>query len=389
MKLGKRWVGWGAVALAGAALVWWLQPRPIAVDTAVIDRGEVAEVVVEQGEARAHDRFVVAAPVAGRLTRIELHEGDAVRAGEALAWMAPVPLTATEAEQARARLLAAEAQSRAAAADVARADATLAQARRETERAERLLAQRFVSGQALEQARLAEDAALAGQRAARERQQAAAAEVSNARAALQVTRDATRPLPVTAPASGRVLKLVEQSERVLAQGSPVVVIGDPERIEIVAEVLSTDAVRMKPGMRAAVAGWGGAELPGRVRTVRPAAYTKVSALGVEEQRVDVVIDLEHAAPGLGDAYRIEARIEIAQRENATRVPTAALFRTGEVWRVFVVDKGRLQARDVKIGLRGQDRAEVLDGLGEGDLVVLYPAASLEPGTRVRTGREGR
>ena len=223
----------------------------------------------------------------------------------------------------------------------------------------------------------------------RERQQAAAAEVSSARAALQVTRDATRPLPVTAPASGRVLKLVEQSERVLAQGSPVVVIGDPQRIEVVAEVLSNDAVRMRPGMRAAVAGWGGAELPGRIRMVRPAAYTKVSALGVEEQRVDVVIDLERPAPGLGDAYRIEARIEIARRDNATRVPTAALFRAGETWRVFVVDSGRMQARDVNIGLRGQDKAEVLDGLREGEQVVLYPGASLTPGARVRTEREGR
>ena len=389
MKLGQRWIGLGVVALVGTALWWWLQPRPALVDVATIDRGEVAELVVEQGEARAHDRFVVAAPVAGRLTRIELHEGDAVQAGDVLAWMAPVPLTATEAEQASARVLAAEAQSRAAAAEVARSGAALAQARRETERAERLLAQRFVSGQALEQARLAEDEAVAAQRAARERQQAAAAEVSSARAALQVTRDATRPLPVTAPASGRVLKLVEQSERVLAQGSPVVVIGDPQRIEVVAEVLSNDAVRMRPGMRAAVAGWGGAELPGRIRMVRPAAYTKVSALGVEEQRVDVVIDLERPAPGLGDAYRIEARIEIARRDNATRVPTAALFRAGETWRVFVVDSGRMQARDVNIGLRGQDKAEVLDGLREGEQVVLYPGASLTPGARVRTEREGR
>lgn len=373
----------GLAAALGVALLWWLQPRPVAVETARVRQAPITETLVEQGEARAHDRYVVAAPVAGRLTRVEWHEGDAVAQGETLAWIAPLPLSAAEAEQARARLVAAEAQQRASAADLVRARAARAQAQRESARAEQLLAQRFVSGQAVEQARLAEEAAAAAERGARERVAAAEAEVNNARAALHATQDSARPLALLAPAAGTVLRLVEQSERVLAQGSPVVVLGDPRHIEVVAELLSSDAVRVRPGMKASITGWGGEVLPARVVRVEPAAFTKVSALGVEEQRVRVVLDLDRTAPGLGDAYRVEARIELAQRPDALVVPKAALFRSGSNWRVFVVERDRLALRDLQLGLQGDEAAEVLEGLAAGDLVVLYPDAQLAAGIKVR------
>lgn len=374
----------GAIAALGAIALWWWQPRPIAVETALVRLAPVSATLVEQGEARAHDRYVVAAPVAGRLVRVELHEGDAVAPGAPLAWIAPLPLSPAEAEQARARLIAAEASQRASTADLARARAARAQARRETLRAEQLLAQRFVSGQALEQARLAEEAAQATELAARERVAAADAEVRNARSALYATRDSANPVALVAPAAGTVLRLVEQSERVLAQGSPVVVVGDPSRIEIVAELLSNDAVQVRPGMKASVSAWGGAALPARVRRVEPAAFTKVSALGVEEQRVKVVLDLDAPAPGLGDAYRVETRIELAHRPQALVVPKAALFRSGSEWRVFLIDRDRLLVRSLGVGLQGAEVVEVLEGLNPGDRVVIYPAASLAAGAKVRS-----
>lgn len=374
----------GAIAALGAIALWWWQPRPLAVETVVVRQAPISATLVEQGESRAHDRYIVATPVAGRLTRVELHEGDAVAPGDTLAWIAPLPLSPAETEQARARLVAAEASQRASAADLARAKAARAQARRDSLRAEQLLVQRFVSGQALEQARLAEEAAQAAEAAARERVAAAEAEVRNARSALYATRDSASPVALLAPAAGTVLRLLEQSERVLAQGSPVVVVGDPSRIEIVAELLSSDAVQVRPGMKASVSGWGGAALPARVRRVEPAAFTKVSALGVEEQRVKVVLDLDAPAPGLGDAYRVEARIELAHRPQALVVAKAALFRSGSEWRVFLIDRDRLLVRSLGLGLQGGDSVEVLEGLNPGDRVVVYPAASLAAGTKVRS-----
>lgn len=383
MKRKQQLLLIGAIAAAGAALLWFLQPVPVAVDVGPVTRGAVHQFIAEDGEARAHDRYVVAAPVAGRLTRIDLHEGDAVAAGQTVAWLAPVPLTAAELEQAQARLVAAQAQVREAEAGVARAANNRVQAQRERLRAEQLVAERFVSGQALEQARLGEQTAQAEVRAASERQRAALAEVDHARAVLHATRGSAEPLALAAPVSASVLRIVEKSERVLAQGSPILVLGNPEQIELVVDLLSSDAVRVKPGMAVEVSGWGGAPLGAKVRTVEPAAFTKVSALGVEEQRVNVVADFDRPPPGLGDAYRVEARILVDQRPAVLVVPLAALFRAGDGWRVFVVERQRAVERDVRLGLRGAEGVEVLAGLAEDERVVLYPGNSLRAGAKLK------
>ncbi len=190
-------------------------------------------------------------------------------------------------------------------------------------------------------------------------------------------------MPVTSPVNGRVLRIAEKSERVVQPGTVLVMVGDPGALEIVVDVLSNDAVRVKAGMRMLITGWGGGEtLEASVRAVEPAAFKKVSALGVEEQRVNVIADFKAVPPGMGDAYRLDARIVVAEKADALRVPVGSLFRRDGKWSVFRVVGGRLEARGVEVGLRGSREAEILAGLAEDDVVVLYPGNDLAEGARV-------
>lgn len=388
MKVSKRSLGYVSAVLAVVALLaWWAWPAPRIVETAKAARGPVQVSIEEDGETRAVDRYGVAAPVAGRLLRLDLREGDAVKAGQVVAEIAPLPLSAADRDMLEARLESARSLHREAEERVRQAQTSAAQAGRERARVADLVARKFMSDQALEQAEVAAKMADAEVKAVRSRTAAAAAEVEAARSTLAAVRDRAPTVRVASPVDGRILRIAEKSERVVQPGTVLVTVGDPRALEIVVDVLSNDAVRVKPGMRMLVTGWGGAEaVEAAVRVVEPAAFRKISALGVEEQRVYVVADFKAVPAGIGDAYRVDARIIVAEKADTLRVPVGALFRRDGKWTVFVLSGGRLVARAVEVGLRGARDAEIVAGLEEGDEVVLYPGNELADGARVKARR---
>jgi HlyD family secretion protein len=386
-----------AAGLALALVPWWLlRPPPVAVELGEVTRGPLELTVDEEGETRVRQRFVVAAPATGRLLRIGLDEGDAVEVGEIVARIVPAPLDPRDRTAAEARLEAAEADQHAAAARAALAAAALAQAQRDLERSERLREAGARSDEELERARLARTRAQRELEAARFAAVAADHAVEAARAVLMSARtprpaaggeDCLTPgncIEVRAPIAGRVLRVQEESERIVPAGTPLVEVGDPAAIEIVVDVLSADAVRIEPGADLWVEDWGGdTPLRATVRRVEPAGFTKISALGVEEQRVNVIADFEEPPDGLGDGYRIEARIVVWRAADVLRVPSSALFRRGEGWAVFRAEGGVARRREVEVGVRGPFAAEVKAGLAEGERVVLHPSDRLADGVRVR------
>lgn len=371
-----------AALIVLALLVWAFLPNPLPVETAKAERGPLQVTVDEDGELRAHDRYVIAAPVAGRLMRIDLREGDAVAAEQVVARIAPLPLSVREREEQTARVAAAEALAREAEERLRRAQADHEQAGRERSRTEELVKKGFVSPQAAEQARIAETTKKNDVEAARFHARSAAADARAARAVLQVT--AASPLvDVRAPVVGAVLRVNEKSEHVVAAGTPLLTLGDPSRYEVVLDVLSTEAVKVAPGMTMLVENWGGGRtLRAKVRVVEPGAFTKVSALGVEEQRVNVVADMVDPPGPLGDAYRVEGRIVIWEAADVLKVPASSLFRNGENWAVFVVEDGRARRREVEVGRRGGAEAQILKGLEAGAVLVRHPSNKLEEGVRV-------
>jgi HlyD family secretion protein len=402
----RRWV-WALAAIAVALAFWWLwRPRPIAVDVAVVTRGPLVVTVDEEGETRVRQRYVVAAPTSGRLLRIDLDEGDRVEAGQAVARIEPAPLGPRDLAAARARLEAAQATERAAAARLGRAAAALAQARRDAARAEQLHGSGAISDDAREKARLAETSAAREHEEARHAADAAAHEVEAARALLIAAHagvaapdpvdepavgvpcaGAVPCVEVLAPVDGRVLRIPERSERIVLAGTPLLEVGDPDDLEIVADLLSRDAVRVRPGARVRIEEWGGPEaLEARVRRVDPSGFTKVSALGVEEQRVNVVADLVTPEPRLGDGFRVEVRIVVWEAPDVLRVPASALFRAGPDWAVFAIEGGRARQRIVAVGEVASFEAEVREGLAEGDRVVLHPSDRVRDGVRVTPRR---
>ena len=385
MKPSKRTVGYAGTALVAAALLaWWAWPDPRIVETARVTRGPVQVAIEEDGETRAVDRYGVAAPVAGRLLRVALREGDAVKTGQVVAEIAPLPISAADRDLLEAKLEVARALKVEADERVRRAEDDAAQAERERVRVADLVAKKFMSEQALEQAVVTAKTKAIDVKAARSRAAAAVAEVEAARATLTAIREKAPTVRATSPVDGRILRITEKSERVVQPGTVLVTVGDPQALEIVVDVLSNDAVRIRPGMRMLLTGWGGAEaVEAVVRLVEPAAFRKVSALGVEEQRVNVIADFKSVPPGIGDAYRVDARIIVAEKPDVLRVPVGALFRRDGKWTVFVVAGGRAVAREVGLGLRGARNAEVLSGLADKDEIVLYPGNELAEGARVQ------
>ncbi len=375
----------GAILLAALYMV--LRPGVIVVESAAVERGPLTVTVDEEGRTRVRERFVVAAPVGGRLQRIDLHEGDPVAVGTVVAHIAPAPLDPRAQGQAEARLRAAQASREAAASREQSARAAFDQAHRDRERSDDLGREGIQPAEGHERAVLAEIAAAAELAAARHAAEAAVQEVAEARAALLATSpDARRPsglVPVRSPQKGAVLRLLQESDRVVAAGTPLFELGDLDDLEVVAELLSSDAVNVKPGAAMWIGGWGGGhDLAGRVRRVEPSGFTKVSALGVEEQRVNVVGDFVSGAGGLGDGYRVEVRVVVWQSESALRVPGSALYRTGSDWRAFVIERGRAVSRMVQVGHRTNTEAEILGGLKEGERVILYPGDRVSEGVRV-------
>ena len=404
----KRWL-WvmGLAAMAGAGIWWGLRPRPVAVETGVVAVGPLRVTVEEEGKTRLRSRYVITAPVAGTLSRLRLRAGDVVKAGVVIAVVAPgrpVPLDARSVAQGEARVAVAErarevARRRVAAQGeqvrAAKAEAQYWEGQRQRE--ERLSRSGDVAAARLERTmtdwRRAEAAVGAAERglATAEAEVAAAeAEVGSARAALGQGAGAGPAAAVVAPAGGRVIRVMRESEGAVALGEALVELGDAGALEVVVEVLSADAVRIRPGMRVWLERWGGAKaLEARVRTVEPGGFTKVSALGVEEQRVRVVADLvspEGEWSGLGDGYRVEAAFVLWEGERVLQVAANALFRVGEGWAVFVVEGGVARRREVRVGQRSGLAVEVTGGLREGEVVVLHPDETVEEGKAVVEGK---
>jgi len=389
---GRKRMAFIVLALLALGLLGWLlfAPAPLATELATVRTGPMQVAVSNQGQVRIHDKYVLAAPVAGRLARSALDDGDPVRRGQVLATLYPTPMDPRQREQAQARLESARALAREAEMRVQRSASDLALAASERSRVERLVAEKFVSPQAMEKARSAEAAARAEADAARARSQATQGDVRAAQAAL-IAADAAaadqrgqQPLPLTSPVDGYVLKVHEKSERIVAAGTPLVSVGNPADYEIVVDVLSTDAVRIRPGQTMWLDDWGGGQsLRATVRLVEPVAFTKVSALGVEEQRVNVIATPVDALGPLGDGYRVEARVVTWEAGQVRKAPGSSLFRVGDAWHVFAVADGRIRERTVKIGQRNQEEAQVLDGLADGEQVVRFPNNQMKDGMRVR------
>ncbi len=393
-RLSTRWRIALAVAALALVLVWWLRPSSLPVDTVRVTDGPLRETIDEEGKARVRNRFVVAAPVSGRLSRVRLRAGDSVGRGDVIAWLTPAPLDTRARREATATLDAAEDASRSSDAAVESARAALEQADRDEARAESLSVAGHLSPAARESAELAARTRRREWEAATARAETAAHDVERARAALLAAGAgegaAGSGTPIRAPTAGRILRLLEESERVVLAGTPVVELGDPGRLEVQADLLTTDAVRVRAGDTVLVEPTpGAAPLLGRVRTVEPSAFTKVSALGVEEQRVPVIADLLDPPGALGDRYRVEVRVVLWGTSRTRKIPLSALVRRGDDWAVFGVRDGRARTQPVKLGHRGTLEVEVLEGLSPGDEIIRYPNDQITDGARVvRTGSGG-
>jgi len=386
MKLPSRKTTYWIAALAALVLIALLfRPEPLRVDTGQVTKGTMQVTVDEQGETRAHDRFVVTAPVAGRLTRIELHDGDAVQKDQAVAQIAPMPLSVQQRSEQTARIAAARSQQREAEELVRHAQEDLDQAKRESKRVERLVKGGFMSGQAAEQARNAEVTIANEVEAARFRAKSAAAEVRLAESGLIAVQGGKGALfRVRSPVAGRILRIPDQSERVVAAGTPLLTVGDMRKLEVVIELLSSDATQVKPGMPVILDGWGGSQpLQAQVVRVEPYAFTKISALGIEEKRTNVVADFAEVPEALGDGYRVMAHIVVWAGQAVNKVPASALFRCAETWCAFVIEDGRAKRRVVQVGHRNAQEAEALAGLVAGETVIRHPTNQVDDGVRVR------
>ncbi len=378
----RKFIYMVCILAALAAALALLRPAPLAADLVQVGTGPLELSINDQGETRSHDRFVLAAPVAGRLQRIGLHDGDTVSANQVVARIAAVPLSARERDELAARVAAAEALTREAQQRARHAEDDAAQAARDRARTEQLVQQGFMSPQAVERARNAETTGANEAEAARHKARAAAAEVRLARAGLAAERGTL--VEVRAPAAGRILRIAEASERVVAAGAPIMTIGDLSRLEIVIELLSSDAVKVKPGMPVLLERWGGpGALKARVRGIEPHAFTKVSALGIEEKRTNVIAEFIDPPGPLGDGFRVNARIVTWRSEAVLKAPASALFRCEQAWCAFAIDNGRARRRVVEVGHRNDLDAQILGGLGEGESVIRFPGNQVSDGTRVR------
>ena len=382
----KGLLGAVAVVVLGliALLLWGGQG--VEVDVAQASRDTLSVTIPAEGTTRARDRYTVAAPISGRLTRVELRAGDEVEEGQVIARLYPAPEDPRVVATARAEVDAADARYVDAEARLREAEIQAEQARREAERRRPLLELGAITRESLEQVELAA-------RVAEERQESALATLRAAEAArvgararlLGAEPSATdvRPVDVHAPVAGRVERIPDESERVVLAGEPIVALAGVAGLEVVMDILSEDAVRVRHGNEVVLTGWGGeGTLRGVVRTVTLVGYTKVSALGVEEQRVDVMADLGAAPPTLGTGYRVSGEIVVWRGDDVLSVPTSALFRSGDTWQVFVVEDRRAHRREVVIGRRNETMAEIVEGLEEGNLVILFPPEAVDDGVAV-------
>jgi HlyD family secretion protein len=390
-RRARRWIKrgllvGGALAAIGAVVYAWL-PKPVPVDVATVQRGSLDVTVTEDGHTRVRDRFIVSAPITGNLIRIELEPGARVEAGAVVAQLGPpdpVALDDRTRAETRARLAAAIAQEKQARAAIARARTSLSTITREAARTRELARRGAVTVSERERQDDAEQLARTDLAQAELGRAAAAAEVTAARAALGgggPTSSGT--IAIKAPVGGTVLRVIRDSAGPVASGTPLLEVGDLQAIEAVIDVLSSDAARIAVGTAATIEDWGGERaLAGRVRAIEPSAFTRISALGIEEQRVNVIIAIDDPPPALGDGFRVEARISIWHGANVLTIPSSAVFRDQRQWAVYVVTEGRADRRSIDLGHRGQTKVEVLSGLEEGAIVIVHPGDRIADGVRV-------
>jgi len=377
----RRWIPYLGAILLIALIVAGLWPQPVRVETARISRGLLRVTVNEEGKTRIQHRYQISAPVTGLLRRIPFKPGASMQAGETLAAIDPIPPALLDA---RTRALF-DARRQATLAQLDKARATRAYAAMELLRITRLHTDGTLSTQELE--------------AAQWRDLSTARELDAAESALReieaelarfdpnpTSESGTETTEVGSPIHGRVLRVFEESSRVVTAGTPLLEVGDPANLEVVIEVLSRDGAIINPGTRVLLEQWGGeAPLEAVVRLVEPAAFLKVSALGVEEQRVNVIADIVtplEQRRGLGDNFRVEGRIITWENQDVLKVPSGALFRRGSDWATFVVENGRAQLRTVSVGASSGMEAQILDGIEEGDEVIVYPGDRVKEGLRV-------
>jgi len=384
-RRARRWLPYLGAVILIVLIAAGLWPKPVPVEVTRATLGSLRSTVDEEGKTRIKQRYVISAPLAGQLRRIPFKAGAQVTAGDTvLAIIEPLPPALLDA---RARA-SAEAKRDSTAANLDKARAAHVFSSSELNRFERLYRDKTISIQELETQRLRDASAAKEEAAAESLLRQAEAELAEfAFGANSGTNTVCDPREIKAPSSGRVLHVFEENARIVTAGTPLLEIGDPADIEVVVEVLSRDGASIQPGTKVEFHQWGGAQpLMGRVRLVEPAAFTKVSALGVEEQRVKVVADLITPAnerQNVGDNFRVEARIVIWEANDALKVPAGSLFRQGEQWAAFVVADGRAHLRSVKVGRSSGTETQVLDGLQKGEEVILYPGSRVRDGQRVR------
>lgn len=379
------------LALLAAIVVAWM-PRPLPVEAAAVARGPLRVTVDEDGKARIKDRFVISAPLGGSVERITLHAGDAVRAGDVLARLVPAAapfLDERTRTTAQAQVSAALAAQKQAKAQVERARANADYVKIDTGRKRDLFQRGSIARAEWDRATMAERSANADLDSAEFAARVADYEIEVARSALRrVTNPAQRSETevLVSPTGGRVLAVLHENAGVVQPGAPLIEIGDPAAMEIVVDVLTSDAVKIDTGARVVLDGWGGEPLEGRVRRVEPSAFTRLSALGVEEQRVNVLVDViseRSKWSALNDGYRVEAAIIVWEALNVTKVPASAVFRRGDSWALFRIDGGIAHLIPVHIGHRTTREVEVLDGkLTPGARVILHPSDRVGDGTKV-------
>lgn len=375
--------------VVAAALAWAFWPRPLAVELATVANRDISQTVEEEGKARIREIYTVSAPITGQTLRIDLHAGDSVAQGQTLVSIRPAApglLDARLKRIAEAAAAAARAGVDLATAEVRQAEAQLAFLQTELARTEKLADQGTMSQSARDKARLEVDTAIAGLDSAKASLGVRQRELERAQAALIETgaSEGHCCTEIRAPVSGQVLRVLAENEQVVQPGTPLLEIGNPSDLEITTDILSREAVEVRPGAAAVIDGWGGPPLSAHVIRVEPSATTKVSTLGIEEQRVRVVLALDNTPPpnDLGDGFRVVVRITVWEGKDVPAVPVAALFREGDDWAVYSVKDGRASVQTLSVGRRDNTNAEIISGLSTGERVVLHPSDQLQNGTRV-------
>lgn len=396
--ISKKVLMYSVPAALIVAFAVGLRANPFQVDVAPVSRGPLRVTLDEEGETRVRDRFVVSAPFTGRVLRIELEPGEPVRSGDVLVVLRPAAsnlLDARSRATSEASVRGAEAALGRARANRERARAELRFAQSDLGRAEALGRQGIVSQEEVEVAQLAVETRQETLKAAEYEIQVAQNELAAARAGLLEAGEgvgAVGEYEVRSPVDGAVLRRLRESESVVPAGEPLMEVGDPRSLEIVADLLSTDAARLRPGQPVEIEQWGGGTpLAGRVRRIEPSGFLKISALGVEEQRVNVIIDLvdpPEKRPGLGDGFRVEVRVVAWESDDVLQVPTSALFRDEQGWATFVMQDGKAARRRLEVGPQNDKAAVVLSGLREGERVIIHPSADIQDGVEVEERKDG-